>query len=475
MTDISSSTLARVNRAVREVVAGAPVLATDPKLARRIEQRILSVSLAAAALLEEEARLTDRIRKRPARPMASALANAPFQPAAATSAASVLKGARDAIDFPGFVTSLISGVFQSIQSSNIQQLQAFVDLMDAITGSASDFAQNQILRGKAAQWAIAKFGVFEVSGQDEELELTVKDDAEMPSSEQLKQVLGATDDEIQTIDEGDLAGTLLPIVQRKLARDRQSMLATMVMMGLQRIVVDDGSIHASMKLDVDARSIAEQRHGEQLDTRVSTEASGSFGVGAWGASAKLSATVGYVRSDDQVSREEVAVSAGLRSSVDVRFRTVPLDTKKIANDRTLDQIRGKSLVPEAERAPGSLLSQSSVGTTQRTIPAPAAAPEMGTMAAAEKAREEARKKEEAEKAKKEGKPADVKPADAKPIPKPADPNAANKPADPNAANKPADPNAANKPADPNAANKPADPNAANKPADPNAAVAVKKP
>ena len=74
------------------------------------------------------------------------------------------------------------------------------------------------------------------------------------------------------------------------------MLATMVKMGLQRVVVDDGQLHASMQLQVDARSTAEQRQREQLDTRVETEASGSFGAGAWGASARVAASVGFVRS-----------------------------------------------------------------------------------------------------------------------------------------------------------------------------------
>jgi hypothetical protein len=98
----------------------------------------------------------------------------------------------------------------------------------------------------------------------------------------LKQVLGAEDGEVSSIDGGDLAGTLLPLVMRKMGRDRQGVLATLVMMGLQRVVVDDGRLHASMDMRVDARSVSEQNTQERSDWRVNAGASGSFGIGAWG-------------------------------------------------------------------------------------------------------------------------------------------------------------------------------------------------
>ena len=132
----------------------------------------------------------------------------------------------------------------------------------------------------------------------------------------------------------------MPLIRRKLARDRQSMLSTMILMGLQRVVVDDGLLQASIDLRVDARSLAERTQGEQLDTRVDTEASGSFGTGMWGASAKLAATVGYVKSDEQYTREDIAVSAGLRSSVQVRFHTEPLDTHRMASDSSGGNAQG---------------------------------------------------------------------------------------------------------------------------------------
>jgi hypothetical protein len=399
-------TLAVVRRAVRGVVEGTPELRGDPELSRRIAERMVGVSLAAAELIAEERRLSHEIDERRARRgRGAALAQAQaagdiHRRTAVDSAPDVLRRTRDAIDFPNFVTSLISGVFQSIQSSSIQQLQAFADLLDAVNSSTSDFATSQIGAERAASWAVNRFDAFAIEREGEEVRLVLRDDRDLPEPEELARALAASEDEVSSIDGSELTETLLPLVRRKLARDRQSMLATMVLMGMQRVVVDDGAIHASMQLQVDARSTAEQRQAERLDTRVETEASGSFGVGAWGASARLSASVGYVKSDDQFTREDIAVSAGLRSSVDLRFRTVPLEVRRLADDRTLDRIRDRSMVPATERAmtPGGLLaSQPERVTAAPTLPTPSAPGSQlqrgGTMEEARRAREDAARRE----------------------------------------------------------------------------------
>ena len=362
---MSAEILSTVRHAVRRVIEDTPVLQGRPDLGRQIARKMVGVSMAAAELLAEEKRLSEQIAaraggesrgaaatSRASSPMVLAEAQTASQlhgQSAVNNAANVLRATRDAIDFPGFVTSLINGVFQSIQNSSIQQLQAFSDLMGAVSATTSDFATSQITDARAATWVAGHFPVFSVEANGSEPRLVLRQDAQMPPAEELARVLEATRSEVGTVNEGDLNESLLPLVRRKLARDRQAMLSTMVLMGLQRVVIDDGHIHASMDLRVDARSTAEQTTAEQTDTRFETEASGSFGMGMWGASARMAASVGYVHSDEQHTREDIAVSAGIRSSVDVRFHTEPLDTRRVASDRTLDQLRARALVPDTEQ------------------------------------------------------------------------------------------------------------------------------
>ncbi len=415
MTQRSDETLATVRRAVRSVIESTPELRNHPELERRLASRMVGISLAAADLIAEEKRLSDDIASRAEpspEPMAVAQAAGDIhRRTAVDSAADVLTATRDAIDFPNFVTSLITGVFQAIQNTSIQQLEAFGDLLDAVDTTTDDFATTQITDARATQWAMERFGVFTIEEYDDEKTLTLKEDAQMPDSATLERALGATASEARTVVDGDLETTLLPLVKRKLARERQSMLATMVLMGLQRVVVDDGHIHASMRLQVDARSAAEQAKAEQFDTRVETEASGSFGVGAWGASARMAASVGYVKSDEQFTSEDIAVSAGLRSSVDLRFRTLPLDVTRMAGGRKLDSLVGKSMVPDRERelgAPGSLLAKKPPRSTNTTkLPTPVGAGKLldddKTLKEASKAREAAAKRDEEEQKKKDAK------------------------------------------------------------------------
>lgn len=401
MPDATSNTLDVVRRAVRGVVERTPTLADRPDLRRRLAKHMVGVSLAAAELIDAERRLdagiartrgpgagasgSDTAGRSGARasgtepgtapPLAAAQAAGDIhRRTAVNAAAGVLQGTRQAIDFPGFVTSLITGVFQAMTTSTIQQLEAYANLLASIDTSASAFAASGITPGRAATWAAGRFPQLVITPGDEPT-LALGDDADMPEPAALRAALDATDDEVSEIDEDDLEGTLLPLVARKLARDRQSMLATMVLMGMNRIVVDDGRIHASMELQVDARSTAEQLQSERFDTRVSTAASGSFGMGMWGASASLQATVGYIRSDEQFTREDIALRAGLRSSVDIGFHTEPLDLNRMASPNRVGRIRDRSMVPEAERNRESLLTPDERRTTRPTLDAIPSLPE----------------------------------------------------------------------------------------------------
>ena len=371
-----TATVDAVRYAVRSLIEDTPELASQPALRRRLAERMVDVSLTAAGLLAEDHRLSeqiaDRARRRRGEPLAAAQAAGDInRQTAVKSAAGVLKATKDAIDFPGFVTSLITGVFQAMTTSTIQQLQAVADLLDAVSAGASEFGTQHVTGDRAVQWAVSKFPALTVDRKGKEPRLVVRANGDMPDAAQLKAALDASDTEVSSVEDDNLEETLLPLVRRKLARDRQQMLRTMVLMGMQRIVVDEGRIHASMELQVDARSTAEQTEASQFDTRVTTSGSGSFGMGIWGASASLSATVGYVKSDEQYSREDIALRAGLRSSVDVAFHTEPIALERMASKRTIQNMQSGAMNPDTEK---SIAEKSLLTTDERKTKKPAFAP-----------------------------------------------------------------------------------------------------
>ena len=110
-----------------------------------------------------------------------------------------------------------------------------------------------------------------------------------------------------SIPSGDPDRTLVPLVRQHLAQTRQQTLATMVQLGMQRIVVDGGRIHASMRFHIDTRSAAQADEGSTFDFRNTINAAGSFGWGPWGVSASMQNTIGYVSTSQTQTTEEMNV------------------------------------------------------------------------------------------------------------------------------------------------------------------------
>ena len=393
-----------VRQAVSALVAKTPALQSQPRLAAALATQLEQVALVGAELLAEDRRLTRQVngaREQSPRSLRPPLARPPFarpplarpplahlplaraqqasehfDPRATNAAAGTVQALRDAIDFPTFVTSLINGVFHSITSSNLSQITAIQDLLSNVTASSEGFAASNISDAQVQAWLTSRFP-FLTRGSDGTLRVAPEADLsdQQPA---LMSSLDATAEEVATIDESELATTLLPLARRKMGRDRQQVMATLVMMGLQRVVVDDGRLHASMELQVDARSAAEQMEASQFDTRTTAGVSASASAGPWGASASVSTTVGYVRSDALHTQEEIAARAGLRSSVDLTFRTeqVPLD--RMADQQARQAIMARTPVPTSW-SNASLLDHGShlsapTFTAPPALPAPPPAP-----------------------------------------------------------------------------------------------------
>jgi hypothetical protein len=336
-----------VRRSVRTTLEGSALYrATPPDARRELAQKLVNVAMIAARLLDEDRRLTEQAaRRRAGRPGVLARAQSAGDQLgmqATRAAAGTLASVRDSINFPAFVQSLITGVFQAILSSSVQQLGSLGEMLDGVSASADDF-QGTIGDAEVGQWLVGKFpALFAVA--DGGVAVRPEVDLSMQAGP-LRAGLSATDDEVSGIDGEDLEGTLMPLARRKIARDRQALLATMVQMGLQRIVVDEGRIHASMDLRVDAQSGSTEDRAQRDDWRVNAAAAGSFSYGPWGASASASTSVGQVKSDQQYTNEQIGVRAGLRSSVDLAFRTeqVPLD--RMADPRARVRIDANARVP----------------------------------------------------------------------------------------------------------------------------------
>jgi hypothetical protein len=280
----------------------------------------------------------------------------------------------NAVSFPRFVTELITGVFKAMNDSNQQQLTAFVELIRNVAQATEGFADSNVGVAGAREWLAERFpGSFVIEGGDEEdfaeeltgldpeerrereaeiqaerdaaTRLVLRPGASPPSEAALRTALGVPEGEV--IAAGD-PEALVPFARQALARGRQQLLATMVQMGMQRIVIESGRLNASMRFHIDASSVAANDKGSQFDMRNTTEGGIGAKFGPWGAEAKVQNTIGYVTTDRTSTSEEINTSLDLDSGVELIFRTdyVPLD--RLATGADANRIRVNTINPQAE-------------------------------------------------------------------------------------------------------------------------------
>jgi len=105
--------------------------------------------------------------------------------------------------------------------------------------------------------------------------------------------------------------TDLPIVG---IESRLQMLSTLVLMGVNRIVVTGGKIRATMGFHIDTTDRAREEQASDFDFR--TAVAGSFGFGPWSASASMSISyVSSTRSSRPARRHFSATDSALSSSI----------------------------------------------------------------------------------------------------------------------------------------------------------------
>jgi len=248
--------------------------------------------------------------------------------AAATETLAARAGAlSDEIDFPGFVAGLVHGTFDAIVDSTIRQMEAFADLVGAVAKDVDQFAQQNVSPNQARDYLTQQYPAdlwLDTSGaQPRVLPRGVSEDGEAPSPEWLADY-GL---EGQPLTEELIEEQLLPLARRQAGENRLQMLATMVLLGMNRVVVRDGSISARVRF----RAIAKDK--AQVDYAVSQDPGGASSWGARGSQTynNVSTMVSTVGVNVQAESE---LKAELFGEVKINFasETLPLD-------RFVDQAR----------------------------------------------------------------------------------------------------------------------------------------
>lgn len=280
----------------------------------------------AAALAEEDP------RKKPG-----------FGPAA-QAAPDVFKRFVDTVDFPSFVSGLIEGVYSSIVRSSIQQMEAYAKLMEAVVKSTPEFARDHVTPGQGREFLRDR---FPNALQLQNGRLALQDDLDESARPDLKTFLGLQQE--LALDDEEQEQKIAESAQLMMAKQKQQQIAQMVMMGINRIVVTEGEIKASVLFDVTAES---KTHGEQESgsdaTRTATSTSSEQDKSFWGtggssrSNVNTSVSTAHARTSGQ-SDDKLKAHANLSGSVLVRFKseTFPLERMASPAEMAAAQERSK--------------------------------------------------------------------------------------------------------------------------------------
>ncbi len=272
------------------------------------------------------------------------------------------------MDFPKFVGGLIKNVFQAIVESSIEQMRAYGELLANVTKTVDQFAQDNISPNNARDWLAGRFpdalqvetsggaGAFaegDAPPPQPRLVVTAEDSdaAAKRISDELQISPPLTD-----IGDEEQEQRMVMAARLQIARGRQQLLASMVVLGINRIVITDGLIHAKVIFDLRASDTAKRVASASMHDaeKQHTGVAANVSYGAWyspvSASVSTEHTSDHVAtvqsSVDETSESKAEVKAKLSGEVRVNFKSDYFPMEKLASPEMMAAIQGNAKPPE---------------------------------------------------------------------------------------------------------------------------------
>jgi hypothetical protein len=270
--------------------------------------------------------------------------------------------ALEAVDFPSFVAELIRGTFQAIVDATAQQVREYAGLVASIAQSVSEFSRKNVSGGQVRMWLAERFPadlrlvVPEAGSGGYPQLLPRRRSTESP--EWLAQ-FGLEDEELTP----ELTeGALLEAARNAVGQERMQTLATMVLLGINRIVVNDGEIKARLQFHASAKESVQAQIGI-----AGAAAQGNFAGRDIQTGGAVSTMVSTVSLNAQA---DVAVRANLVGEVALKFRSETFNLERFADSQAIELINTHSrLRQSAPSAPPT-----GPGPTSAPVNAPAQTP-----------------------------------------------------------------------------------------------------
>jgi hypothetical protein len=277
----------------------------------------------------------------------------------------------DELDFSDFVASLVHGTFDAIVDSSIRQMESFADLVAAVSKPIGQFTEENVSLNQARDWLVERYpNDLELVRQPDGARISARgasEDGSPPSPAWLEE-FGLGGEELTP----DLIETqILPVARERAATDRLQTLSTMVLLGMNRVLVKEGTIAARLRFRASAADKSAVEYAVSDDPKTGGAEWGRRGSRAYSGAATKVSTIGVNAQSD------TDLKAELFGEVRITFenQAVPLE-------RFVDDARRVMLERHAKPArPNSLRADSTPVAPVLVTPAPVASPVNGAPAA----------------------------------------------------------------------------------------------
>jgi hypothetical protein len=177
----------------------------------------------------------------------------------------------DEINFPAFVAALVHGTFDAIVDATIRQMEAFADLVSAVAKDVDQFTNDNVTPNQAKDWLAKQYPQdLQVTFDNGQPNLQPKGDPN--SIDNAPSWLSEYGLDGQLLNTDLIDQQLVPMARKRVGQNRLQTLATMVLLGMNRVVVRDGTISARIQIRAQADDKA------KVDYAVSSDPGGQ----TWG-------------------------------------------------------------------------------------------------------------------------------------------------------------------------------------------------
>ena len=233
--------------------------------------------------------------------------------------------ALQAVNFPGFVAALVTGTFQAIVDATAQQVREYANLVASISKSVDDFSRDNVTPNQVRDWLAARHSadlavVLPEAGKPGEPRLLPRQgrSGESPAW------LGDYGLKGQELSEELTEGPLLEKGRSSCGEERLQMLATMVLLGINRVVVNEGDIRAKMQFHAVAR--------DQLTAEVAT---GQIGQGAIAGRSQQPQATTMISTLKANAQADASIKTDLMGEVRITFRSETFPLERFADSQAI--------------------------------------------------------------------------------------------------------------------------------------------